>query len=238
MKASQGFFDDVEDEVEEERMLGAYTYAERRAKIRVFLDKRKRRNWRKKVSYGCRKKLADSRPRVKGRFVPRALQEKFEKEGCNGPGVTPPKRKSYQPTPPPSRERGRPRKNPKTNPKPNGKRRGRPKGRSQSQENKQENEQVIPSWKKLVLPKDRRSGSGLGSGAGSEGEEKSSVLIPFTNYYLEMHPLGYYNEDMMPLKKNRPRTNSLSFLNAISSYTRHTEGIDTSHVSTTQASYA
>ena len=32
---------------------------------------RKRRIWRKKVSYDCRKKVADGRLRIKGKFVTR-----------------------------------------------------------------------------------------------------------------------------------------------------------------------
>jgi len=57
------------------RMIGNYTPEQRRVRLTKFLEKREKRVWKKKVKYGCRKKLADSRPRVKGRFVPRAVQE-------------------------------------------------------------------------------------------------------------------------------------------------------------------
>ena len=186
--------------------IGSYTNAERAEKIKHFLEKRKRRNWRKKVKYGCRKKLADSRPRVKGRFVPRALQEKFKKEGCHGEGVTPPKKVLPDaPKPAPA--------------KPN----IRVKAESKREEK---------SWNSVaqVLP--------LGRKSGSECAAKSSVLIPFTNYCVEMGPYVYTNEDLPPITTRRPRTNSLSFLNAINSYTRHTEGINTSHMSNSQVSYA
>lgn len=42
---------------------------ERNAIILRFREKRKRRVWKKKIRYFCRKSLADSRVRVKGRFV-------------------------------------------------------------------------------------------------------------------------------------------------------------------------
>jgi len=39
---------------------------------KVFLNlSRKKRIWRKKVSYDCRKKVADGRLRIKGKFVTR-----------------------------------------------------------------------------------------------------------------------------------------------------------------------
>lgn len=49
--------------------VGAYTKAERAAKILRYREKRARRNFTKRVLYGCRKEFADSRPRVGGRFV-------------------------------------------------------------------------------------------------------------------------------------------------------------------------
>jgi len=53
------------------KMIGAYTLPERRERIKRFLKKRKQRVWNHKVKYDCRKKLADNRPRFKGRFVRR-----------------------------------------------------------------------------------------------------------------------------------------------------------------------
>ena len=49
--------------------VGAYTLEERAALVAKFHSKRGRRIWRKKIKYDCRKKLADKRPRLKGRFV-------------------------------------------------------------------------------------------------------------------------------------------------------------------------
>ena len=51
--------------------IGIYTPSERAAIIARFQSKRARRNWKKKIRYGCRKSLADRRVRVKGRFVKR-----------------------------------------------------------------------------------------------------------------------------------------------------------------------
>ena len=51
--------------------IGIYNPAQRRALLARFAEKRRRRVWRKKVRYTCRKHLADNRIRVKGRFVKR-----------------------------------------------------------------------------------------------------------------------------------------------------------------------
>ena len=48
--------------------IGIYTLAERRAKIEAWKKKRKNRVFGK-LRYGCRKRLAESRPRYKGRFT-------------------------------------------------------------------------------------------------------------------------------------------------------------------------
>ena len=49
--------------------LGSYTPEERRRRIERFLEKRKLRVWTKRVKYDVRKNFADSRVRVRGRFV-------------------------------------------------------------------------------------------------------------------------------------------------------------------------
>ncbi|KAM0013613.1 putative transcription factor C2C2-CO-like family [Helianthus debilis subsp. tardiflorus] len=45
------------------------TTEERKEKIHRYLKKRNERNFSKKIKYACRKSLADSRPRVRGRFA-------------------------------------------------------------------------------------------------------------------------------------------------------------------------
>jgi len=52
--------------------IGIYLPEERKARIAKFHSKRRSRIWRKRIKYDCRKKLADSRPRIKGRFVKRS----------------------------------------------------------------------------------------------------------------------------------------------------------------------
>jgi len=49
--------------------IGIYLPAERKARIAKFHSKRRSRVWRKRVEYDCRKKLAESKPRIKGRFA-------------------------------------------------------------------------------------------------------------------------------------------------------------------------
>lgn len=54
------------------KQIGTIPPEERRRKIRRFLEKRQRRIWAKRISYDCRKRVADGRLRVKGRFVTKA----------------------------------------------------------------------------------------------------------------------------------------------------------------------
>lgn len=49
--------------------IGAYTQEERRHRLEKFWEKRNHRVWTKRVKYDVRKNFADSRVRVKGRFV-------------------------------------------------------------------------------------------------------------------------------------------------------------------------
>ena len=60
--------------------VGAYTAEERQRRIERFLAKRSHRVWTKKVKYDVRKNFADSRVRVKGRFVRKEDEEFLMKE--------------------------------------------------------------------------------------------------------------------------------------------------------------
>lgn len=51
------------------RVTTKLTAEERREKIHRYMKKRNERNFSKKIKYACRKTLADSRPRVRGRFA-------------------------------------------------------------------------------------------------------------------------------------------------------------------------
>lgn len=55
--------------VQAERKIGSYSPEARKLRIQKFHEKRKNRTWKKSIKYDCRKKLADDRPRIKGRFV-------------------------------------------------------------------------------------------------------------------------------------------------------------------------
>lgn len=52
-----------------EKKIGSYTPEARKLRLQRFHEKRKNRTWKKSIKYDCRKKLADDRPRIKGRFV-------------------------------------------------------------------------------------------------------------------------------------------------------------------------
>ncbi|KAL4590995.1 hypothetical protein LXL04_003943 [Taraxacum kok-saghyz] len=51
------------------RVTSKLTTEERKEKIHRYMKKRTERNFSKKIKYACRKTLADSRPRVRGRFA-------------------------------------------------------------------------------------------------------------------------------------------------------------------------
>jgi len=89
--ASEGLFPPTENDLERDpvsavlqvpvvrvlyqqtKQVGPLSIEERQAKIQRFLAKRLRRNFHKKVVYLCRKRVADTRLRVKGRFVAKQL---------------------------------------------------------------------------------------------------------------------------------------------------------------------
>jgi hypothetical protein len=52
-----------------DHMIGAYSPRSRRRRIERFLEKRQQRVWTKKTQYNVRKNFANSRMRVKGRFI-------------------------------------------------------------------------------------------------------------------------------------------------------------------------
>ena len=62
--------------------LGAYSRQERDERIAKYRAKRARRVWRKQVKYDCRKKLADTRPRIKGRFVTKVGVKSADEEAA------------------------------------------------------------------------------------------------------------------------------------------------------------
>jgi len=59
----------------ENTQVGAYSPNSRRMRIEKFLQKRQHRIWKKRVKYDVRKNFADSRLRVKGRFVKKEDEE-------------------------------------------------------------------------------------------------------------------------------------------------------------------
>ena len=66
--------------IDENRYVGVYTIRERQQKIALFRQKKMQQIRRKHVKYICRKRLAEERPRVKGRFTTRSPEQGWE---CN-----------------------------------------------------------------------------------------------------------------------------------------------------------
>jgi hypothetical protein len=62
------------------RPVGPISWLERKIKVSKYIQKKKKRVWKKKISYDCRKRVADNRLRVKGKFV-------TKKQACNILGV-------------------------------------------------------------------------------------------------------------------------------------------------------
>ena len=60
------------------KKIGPLTIEERNQKIQRFREKRARRQFAKKISYACRKTVADGRVRVKGRFITKAEAAKLK----------------------------------------------------------------------------------------------------------------------------------------------------------------
>jgi hypothetical protein len=53
----------------QQKVIGTISMEERNKKIEKYREKKKTRTWGKKISYDCRKRVAQNRLRVKGRFV-------------------------------------------------------------------------------------------------------------------------------------------------------------------------
>lgn len=70
-----GHMDHEDDMNNGTHYVGAYSPESRRRRVARFMEKRGRRIWTKKVKYDVRKNFADSRMRVKGRFVRKEDEE-------------------------------------------------------------------------------------------------------------------------------------------------------------------
>ena len=63
--------------------VGTLSVSQRQKKIQRYLEKKKKRTWVKRIHYDCRKKVADNRLRIKGRFVTRNKAFDIISEGGN-----------------------------------------------------------------------------------------------------------------------------------------------------------
>ncbi|OVA02325.1 CCT domain [Macleaya cordata] len=65
--------------------VGRLSVEERKEKIHRYMKKRNERNFSKKIKYACRKTLADSRPRVRGRFAKNDDFGETVRPSCSNP---------------------------------------------------------------------------------------------------------------------------------------------------------
>ncbi|KAK3417214.1 hypothetical protein EUGRSUZ_H02954 [Eucalyptus grandis] len=67
--SSAPFATDISNLEDPTYKVGKLSVEQRKEKIHRYMKKRNERNFNKKIKYACRKTLADSRPRVRGRFA-------------------------------------------------------------------------------------------------------------------------------------------------------------------------
>ncbi|KAK3417209.1 hypothetical protein EUGRSUZ_H02948 [Eucalyptus grandis] len=67
--SSAPFATDISNLEDPTYKVGKLSVEQRKEKIHRYMKKRNERNFSKKIKYACRKTLADSRPRVRGRFA-------------------------------------------------------------------------------------------------------------------------------------------------------------------------
>lgn len=63
--------------------IGIYSPRSRKRRIRKYLDKQKKRVWVKRIKYNVRKNFADTRIRVKGRFVKKEDEKILRTNSCD-----------------------------------------------------------------------------------------------------------------------------------------------------------
>ncbi|KAE8708764.1 MOS4-associated complex 3A [Hibiscus syriacus] len=66
--------------------IGKLSVEQRKEKIHRYMKKRNERNFSKKIKYACRKTLADSRPRVRGRFAKNDEFGETHRQACSNHG--------------------------------------------------------------------------------------------------------------------------------------------------------